>query len=375
MNYARQNYDLQLDLKGLLASCGRDLASLPHKTRKNRQNNRQTEKYAAYYFEHTVVQRNPLLCSPHPQHNKGGDIHLVHVLIKALTLFGARSFAIMQHSKWIAIYCLVLLNLCGSEFTGWIDPDTPEDKKTIVSFSDGKTYDLVMSDEFERPGRSFKDGHDPMWTGIDKADDDQTSQGKKSLQFYNASQITTKDGNLVITTTDEDTSWRGWDPYKKKYVTMKRHFKSGMLQGWNKFCYTGGILEVDIQFPGEHDVGGLWPAVWLLGNLGRATFEASTNLMWPWSYDVCDRPLQHAQELSGCDTSEHFSLNAHQGRGATEIDMIEVMPGPAAKLPIVKNGLHRPYSSMTLQVKKDFPSNGHPCFIFNCGYPAYYMFI
>ena len=38
------------------------------------------------------------------------------------------------------------------------------------------------------------------------------------------------------------------------------------------------------------------------------------------------------------------------GRGATEIDMIEVMPGPPGKLPICKNGLQRPYSSMTLQV-------------------------
>ena len=47
----------------------------------------------------------------------------------------------------------------------WIDPDTPLDKRTIESYSDGKTYDLVMSDEFERPGRSFRDGHDPMWTG------------------------------------------------------------------------------------------------------------------------------------------------------------------------------------------------------------------
>lgn len=41
-----------------------------------------------------------------------------------------------------------------------------------------------------------------------------------------------------------------------------------------------------------------------------------------------------------------------QGRGATEIDLIEVMPGPPGKLPICKNALQRPYSSMTLQVGK-----------------------
>lgn len=240
----------------------------------------------------------------------------------------------------------------NARFAGWVDPDTPVDKRKLISYSDGIEYDLIMSDEFERTGRTFKDGNDPMWTGIDRADDDQTAQGKKSLQFYNASQISIKDGNLVITTTTEDTSWKGWNPYKKKYETMKRHFKSGMLQSWNKFCFTGGILEVDVQFPGASDIGGLWPAVWMLGNLGRATFESSTNLMWPWSYDVCNRDLQHAQEISACDITNHYSLNAHQGRGATEIDVIEVMPGPSTSLPLVKNNVKRPYSSMTLQVRR-----------------------
>lgn len=95
-----------------------------------------------------------------------------------------------------------------------------------------------------------------------------------SLQFYNASMITTENGNLVINTNTEDTKWKGWylikaffvtkkrfkeksifrfyrHPYEKKYVEMKRHFKSGMLQSWNKFCFTGGIIEVDVQFPGN----------------------------------------------------------------------------------------------------------------------------
>jgi beta-glucanase (GH16 family) len=138
----------------------------------------------------------------------------------------------------------------------WIDPDTNKSVYKIKSFTDGEIYDLVMSDEFNRDGRNFKDGDDPMWTGVDKSDDDQTSNGRKSLHFYNASQITTLYGKLVIETTTEDTKWKGWNPYKKKYETMSRHFKSGMLQSWNKFCYTGGILEIDLQLPGRHDVGG-----------------------------------------------------------------------------------------------------------------------
>eukprot|EP01036_Dinobryon_divergens_P025520 gene25520-34076_t len=239
-------------------------------------------------------------------------------------------------------------------FTGWVDPDTAADKKTLTN---GKSYDLIMSDEFNRDGRRFVNGHDPTWTAIERSDDDQTASGRMSLQFYNASMITTENGNLVINTNTEDTKWKGWHPYEKKYVEMKRHFKSGMLQSWNKFCFTGGIIEVDVQFPGRHDVGGLWPAVWMLGNLGRATYEASTNLLWPWSYDKCDRDLQRAQEISGCDITTHYSLNPLQGRGATEIDMIEVMPGPPGKLPVCKNALQRPYSSMTLQLAPGIPAS------------------
>lgn len=264
----------------------------------------------------------------------------------------------MAGSKLVTLFVVVIAQLAGvSCFTGWVDPDTIDDHKTIVSKTDGKLYDIVMSDEFNRAGRSFKDGHDPMWTGVDRSDDDQTAQGRKSLHYYNSSYASTKDGNLVIRTTDEDTKWRGWNPYKKKYETMERHFRSGMLQSWNKFCYTGGILEVRLKFPGRSDIGGLWPAVWLLGNLGRATFEGSTNLMWPWSYEECDRDLQRAQEISGCAVTNHFGLNPKQGRGATEIDIIEVMPGPSLKLPLVKNDLRRPYCSMTLQLAPGIPAN------------------
>jgi beta-glucanase (GH16 family) len=257
------------------------------------------------------------------------------------------------------IYCLVfnlLVCICVLQtiLGGWVDPDTIESHKKIRSFTTHDVYDLVMSDEFNKDGRDFQDGSDPMWTAIDRSDDDQTAQGRKSLQFYNGSYATTRNGSLVIKTTTEDTEWKGWNPYEKKYQTMSRHFRSAMLQGWNKFCFTGGIIEVRVKFPGKSDIGGLWPAVWLLGNLGRATFESSTNLMWPWSYRECNRDLQHAQEISGCDITAHYSLNAHQGRGATEIDIVEVMAGPDTALPIVKSNLKRPYGSMTLQVSLFF---------------------
>lgn len=214
-----------------------------------------------------------------------------------------------------------------------------------------------MSDEFNHEGRNFKDGNDPMWTALSKSDDDQTAQGKKSLQFYNDTNAFTKNGCLNILTTAEDTHWLSYNPYKKKYGKMIRHFKSAMVQGWNKFCFTGGILEVEIQLPGDPHIGGLWPAVWLLGNLGRATYEESTNLMWPWSYNVCDRPFQHSQILSACSVTEHFSFHPNQGRGATEIDLVEVMPGKPGKLPLVHGPIERPYAAMTLQVAPGVPES------------------
>lgn len=150
-----------------------------------------------------------------------------------------------------------------SSFSGWIDPDTSENVKTVNSYTNNKQYDIIMSDEFNIDNRKFVNGFDPMWTSIHKSDDDQTSGGQKSLQFYNETYAYTANGHLNILTTDEDTHWNGYNPYTKKYTKMTRNFRSGMIQSWNKFCFTGGILEIDVQFPGKSTVGGLWPAVWM----------------------------------------------------------------------------------------------------------------
>lgn len=39
-------------------------------------------------------------------------------------------------------------------------------------------------------------------------------------------------------------------------------YQSGMMSSWNKFCFTGGILEVAAVLPGANDVPGFWPAVY-----------------------------------------------------------------------------------------------------------------
>jgi hypothetical protein len=248
---------------------------------------------------------------------------------------------------------------------GWVDEDTPEEKRVTKSLIDGTEYKLVMSDEFNVEGRSFKDGDDPTWTALDKSDDDASAAGGGSLIFYNSSMVTTtKDGKLELKSIIDKTEWEHFDVVKQKYHHITKHFKSSMVQSWNKFCFTGGIVEVDIMLPGDPHIGGLWPAVWLLGNLGRATYEGSTNNIWPWSYDTCDRKKQEAQTISACNAQNHFGLNPFQGRGATEIDIIEVSTGKASDILEATNPrLTYPYADVTLQIApgitENRPTSGH----------------
>lgn len=210
-----------------------------------------------------------------------------------------------------------------------------------------------MSDEFNVENRSFTDGHDPLWTALDRSDDDASEAGGGSMQFYNSSAVTTTEGMLKISTYLETTEWNHYDHVKKEWKHIRKNFTSGMMQSWNKFCFTGGIVEVDIIFPGQPFIGGLWPAVWMLGNLGRATYEASTNMIWPWSFDKCDRTLQPAQTISACNRENHYGMHSYQGRGATEIDIVEAMMGESnGPLPNTKPPISLPYADFTLQVRE-----------------------
>jgi len=259
-------------------------------------------------------------------------------------------------APWLAA---IVLSTTSSVQAGWVDEDTPEDKRTMLSLIDGTEYELVMSDEFNVPGRSFGDGDDPTWTALDKSDDDSSAAGGGSLQFYNSSTVsTTDDGLLEIRSKVEKTEWEQIDPIKNKRKTVTKHFSSGMVQSWNKFCFTGGIIEVDVIFPGDPYIGGLWPAVWLLGNLGRATYEGSTNNIWPWSYDTCDREKQQAQSMSACNAQNHYGMNPFQGRGATEIDLIEINAGlDDGPIAGTEPEISYPYSDLTLQVAPGIKDN------------------
>ncbi|KAG1853190.1 glycoside hydrolase family 16 protein [Suillus subalutaceus] len=156
---------------------------------------------------------------------------------------------------------------------GVIDVDTPKEAYTKASYmNQNDMWDLVFSDEFQVEGRSFYPGDDPYWEAPSLH-----YWGTNDLEWYDPSQVTTKGGALQITLAKVD-------PASNHNLT----YKSGMVQTWNKFCFTGGLIETSVILPGSNNVHGLWPAIWTMGNLGRAGFGASLEGLWPYSYDSCD---------------------------------------------------------------------------------------
>ncbi|KAI0271415.1 beta-glucan synthesis-associated [Gloeopeniophorella convolvens] len=153
---------------------------------------------------------------------------------------------------------------------GLIDIETPDYALTRVSFNDPtQTLQLVWSDEFNTDGRTFYPGDDPYWEAVDLH-----YWQTGNLEWYDPEAVTTRNGALEITLSEKQ--------------THDLNYQGGMVTTWNKFCFTGGLLEASVTLPGINNVLGLWPAIWTMGNLGRAGYGASLEGMWPYSYDSCD---------------------------------------------------------------------------------------
>ncbi|KAK0476644.1 beta-glucan synthesis-associated [Armillaria novae-zelandiae] len=152
---------------------------------------------------------------------------------------------------------------------GLIDLDTPREAYTVSSWHDpSRNLQLVFSDEFNTDGRTFYPGDDPYWEAADLH-----YWGTNNMEWYDPAAITTKDGSLVITLSQKETHDLNYQ---------------GMVSTWNKFCFTGGYIETSVLLPGTTNVLGLWPAIWTMGNLGRAGYGASLEGTWPYTYDSCD---------------------------------------------------------------------------------------
>lgn len=217
-----------------------------------------------------------------------------------------------------------------------------------------KTFDLVFSDEFNKAGRQLRDGGDPRWTALDKND-----YTNNALHYYSPENVEIKDGHLVITSESKDTEIIGFDDVKQKKTVVTKHFRSAMVQSWNKFCFTGGIVEAKVTLPGKENISGLWPALWLLGNLARHTYVGSSQHIWPWSSLVCTEKSLQSQRWSGCNRVAHFGMQPHMGRGAPEIDIFEVQAGgtKANQGAFLKSPVGQPFMSASFQVAPGRPSN------------------
>ncbi|KAF8624603.1 hypothetical protein AX17_007096 [Amanita inopinata Kibby_2008] len=236
-----------------------------------------------------------------------------------------------------------------------IDVATPASAKSRTGF-DGQEYELVFSDEFEVDGRTFYPGDDPYWEAVDL-----WYGVTGDLEWYDPSQITTRNGSLVITMDSTATLSSNLTPGSTAPFTLDTNhqlqYRSGMLQSWNKFCFTTGYIEVSVTFPGpDENTQGYWPGAWTMGNLARPGYSATTDGMWPYTYDTCDVgtfPNQTFPDHSGptaalhsdfsrskynyelswlsgqrlsacsCPGGDHPGPVYNKGRGAPEIDVFE----------------------------------------------------
>ncbi|CAA7258630.1 unnamed protein product [Cyclocybe aegerita] len=186
---------------------------------------------------------------------------------------------------------------------GLIDVDTPQSVYVKPSYHDPTVeMQLVFSDEFNTDGRTFYPGDDPYWEAVDLH-----YWATNNLEWYDPAAIMTNNGALEITLSQK--------------ATHGLNYQGGMMTTWNKFCFTGGLIESAVTLPGANNVVGLWPAIWTMGNLGRAGYGASLEGMWPYTYDACDVGTAPNQTLNGLPVAA--TVNGDAGNGG----VLSYLPG------------------------------------------------
>jgi len=204
----------------------------------------------------------------------------------------------------------------------WIDLQTPREDRSIYLCNSynadcekpdhPKTVmELVFSDEFEKDGRNLAATEgDRRWTAVDMY----YSRDDREAQNYKPDAITTEGGALKITISKEQTVANKMNTGGEERT--ESGLKSGMLQSWNKFCFTGGYIDFRVKLP--VDAGGLWPAAWLMGNLARAGYYKTTEGAWAFSTKKCLK-----KKYPWSDQPDQLHCDGMKGRGAPELDIIE----------------------------------------------------
>lgn len=215
--------------------------------------------------------------------------------------------------------------------TSLIDSDTPQEfyKKKVHN---GDEWVLTFSDEFNAEGRTFYDGDDQFFQAADLHYD-----ATKDLEWYDPDAVTTANGTLVL-----------------RMDAIKNHdlfYRSGMVQSWNRLCFTQGLIVVAAKLPNYGNVSGLWPGLWTLGNLARPGYLATSDGVWPYSYNSCDAGITAnqsspdgisylpGQRLNSCTCKGEDHPNAGVGRGAPEIDILEGAVDTVIKVGVASQSL------------------------------------
>ncbi|CCG85039.1 protein of unknown function [Taphrina deformans PYCC 5710] len=254
--------------------------------------------------------------------NLGGLVLVVIALVCIFVVIPALTFEGNRHPTCTGDSCLDngRRALLKKPRTSLIDPDTPSSALTKTSAA-GKTLKLVFSDEFNQDGRTFYPGDDQFFEAKDL-----WYWPTQDLEWYDPDAVTTRGGYLELR----------MDAFRNHDL----NYRSGMIQSWNMLCFKGGMLEVSVEMPGAGSSSGLWPAVWTMGNLGRAGYGATTDGMWPYSYQACDVGITPNQSRSDglswlpgmrlpsclCNPEEAPGSVSH-ARSAPEIDVFEASVG------------------------------------------------
>jgi len=201
-------------------------------------------------------------------------------------------------------------NSTGNNFYTFIDPDTPESACQLQlcqgdyeACQPGKPVTtsplyLVFSDEFEKEGRKFAvDARDPRWTA-----EDIYYFPTQDVEVYKPEQVQTWKGKVILTIdhASPPIAAKTLQPDGEVW-NVHKNFKSGMVNSWNKWCFTGGYMEMSVQMPGSDKIPGFWPAFWAMGNLGRAGYMTSTSGLWPYSYDGCEEGSNMQNAVPGSE--------------------------------------------------------------------------
>lgn len=254
----------------------------------------------------------------------------VFVVVPALTFTGATETRRVI-TQTVEVLSTFEYNILGAIRTSLVDPDTPASAKSYTAM-DGSSWTLVFSDEFNKEGRTFYEGEDQFWTAPDMH-----YAATQDLEWYSPDAVITANGTLTLRL----------DAFKNHNL----YYRSGMVQSWNKMCFTQGRIDVSAQLAGNGSVLGLWPGIWTLGNLVRAGYLASAEGVWPYSYNVCDAgitPNQSStdgisylkgQRLNKCTCPGDDHPNPGTGRGAQEIDALEGTVDSTLKVGIASQSL------------------------------------